>query len=158
MAKERVRKFTKIVRIAVEFCVELRDCDFLFQDLCWLFQESQELESIFVGELEPYILAGRFQEWELPAEVIDSYVVRYYMKEDSQPETFEKVIVNLNLNQCTKETVLAFIRYAEQHFLTSSVLFLYTHLFERKDNASCVQVLFSLFDLYKRASEDKSQP
>jgi len=30
---------TKIIRIAIEFCVELKDCDFLFKDLCWLFQD-----------------------------------------------------------------------------------------------------------------------
>ena len=28
--EEREKKFTKIVRIAIEFCVELKDCDFLF--------------------------------------------------------------------------------------------------------------------------------
>lgn len=27
---DKDRKLTKIVRIAIEFCVELRDCDFLF--------------------------------------------------------------------------------------------------------------------------------
>lgn len=34
---EKDKRLTRIVRIAIEFCVELRDCDFLFQDLCWLF-------------------------------------------------------------------------------------------------------------------------
>lgn len=70
--------------------MELKDCDFLFKDLCWLFQEvpsvgdSDSFELLFVKELEPYILAGKFQEWELPPEVIDSYIVRYYMHEQSQ--------------------------------------------------------------------------
>lgn len=83
-------------------------------------------------EVQPYILSGRFQEWELPAEVLESYVSRYYMSGDS-PETFEKVIVNLNLVKCSKDTILNFVRYAEKHFLTSSVIALYTQLFERKD-------------------------
>lgn len=50
-----------------------------------------------------------------------------------------------------------FIKYSEEHFLTTAIIFLYTQLFDRKDNASCVSVLFSLYDLYKRATEDKKQ-
>jgi len=30
---------------------------------------------------------------------------------------------------------------------------MYTQLLERKDNASCVQVLFSLYDLFKRSPD-----
>ena len=144
---EKERRFRKIVRISIEFCVELRDCDFLFKDLCWLFQDygGHTLEIYFVKELEPYILSGRFQEWELPAEVIDSYIVRYYMKTDSvlqpSPELFEKIIINLNLSQCSKHVILNFVKYCEKHYLTTSIIFLYTQLFERKD------VRFYLFNI-----------
>lgn len=153
---EKDRKLTRLVRLAIEFCVELRDCDFLFQDLCWLFQDhgGRELELLFVKEVEPYILSGRFQEWVLPAEVIDSYIARYYMDPKfsiAAPDQFEKVIVNLNMSQCSRQTIQNFIKHAETHFLTTCVLFLYTQLLDRKDNSSCVQVLFSLFDLYKRS-------
>ncbi len=100
----------KIVRIAIEFCVELKDCDFLFKDLCWLFQDhgGLETEKIFIQELESFILAGKFTEWELPPEVIDAFVNRYYLHSDkkdesqnlvsSYPQQFEKVVVNLNLS------------------------------------------------------------
>ena len=140
----------KIVRIAIEFCVELKDCDFLFKDLCWLFQDhgGEETERIFVNELETFILAGKFTEWELPPEVIDAFVLRYYLHADKPdptqnlaspyPQTFEKIIVNLNLSQCTKDTILHFVKYCEQHFLTTGIIYLYTQLLERKDNASCV--------------------
>ena len=50
-----------------------------------------------------------------------------------------------------------FVKYSEKHFLTTAIIFLYTQLFDRKDNASCVSVLFSLYDLYKRASEDQKE-
>ena len=66
---ERNKKFETLIRIAIDFCNELRDCDFLFKDLFWLFQE-EKLEQLFVQELEPFIIAGKFQEWELPNEVI----------------------------------------------------------------------------------------
>jgi len=48
--ENRQKKFKKIVRISIEFCVELRDCDFLFKDLCWLFQDygGKEIEKIFI--------------------------------------------------------------------------------------------------------------
>lgn len=161
----RYYKFTKIVRIAIEFCVELKDCDFLFKDLCWLFQDHGgiETEKIFINELENFILAGKFSEWELPPEVIDSFVKRYYLHEKKKnegknlaspyPETFEKIIVNLNVSQCTKDTILQYVKYCEEHFLTTGIIYLYTQLLEKKDNASCVQVLFSLYDLYKRAPD-----
>jgi hypothetical protein len=113
-----------------------------------------------VKELEPYILSGRFQEWVLPAEVIDSYVARYYMDPESPlatPDTFERVVTNLNLSHCSKQTIMNFIKHGEQHFLTTCVLSLHTQLLERKDNSSCVQVLFSLYDLYKRSLEGAHQ-
>lgn len=58
-----------MIRIAIEFCVELRDQQFLFYDLFLLFKE-EKLEEAFIHELEPFIMAGKFQEWDLPNEVI----------------------------------------------------------------------------------------
>lgn len=66
---EKKKKFETLIRIAIEFCVELRDCDFLFKDLFWLFQD-EKIEALFVQELEPFIMAGKLQDWELPNEVI----------------------------------------------------------------------------------------
>jgi hypothetical protein len=39
--------------------VIIQDCYFLFYDLFLLFQEDQ-LEEIFLDELKPFIMAGRF--------------------------------------------------------------------------------------------------
>lgn len=66
---EKRKKFETLIRIAIEFCVELRDSDFLFKDLFWLFQE-EKIEKLFVQELEPFIMAGKLKDWELPNEVI----------------------------------------------------------------------------------------
>ena len=72
-------------------------------------------------------------------EVFDSFITRYYLPSSSTPQNeedpylFERIIVNLNLSQCPKDTMLAYIKYSERHFLTTGVIFLYTQLFERKD-------------------------
>lgn len=39
---QKEKKLERIVHIAIEFSVELHDCDFLFKDLCWLFQDIME--------------------------------------------------------------------------------------------------------------------
>ena len=67
--EERASKYQTLIRIAIEFCIELKDPQFLFYDLFLLFKESK-LEDCFIHELEPFIMAGKFQEWELPNEVI----------------------------------------------------------------------------------------
>ncbi len=152
---EKKKKFETLIRIAIEFCVELRDCDFLFKDLFWLFQE-EKIESLFVQELEPFIMAGKLQDWELPNEVIQNHVIKYY-KDPSKAEALEKIIVNLNLKRSPKTIVLEFIHFAEQHYLTTAILFLHTQVFEKKDNTSCTTVLCSLFDLYKKANKKNLQ-
>lgn len=84
LEQEKHIKFRKIVRIAIEFCVELKDCDFLFKDLCWLFQDygGKDIEVLFIKELEVFILAGKFSEWQLPADVVETYIGRYYLSSD----------------------------------------------------------------------------
>jgi hypothetical protein len=44
---EKRKKFETLIRIAIEFCVELKDSHFLFNDLFWLFQE-EKIEKFFV--------------------------------------------------------------------------------------------------------------
>lgn len=131
--------------------MELRDCDFLFKDLFWLFQE-EKLEKLFVQELEPFIMAGKLMEWELPNEVIQNHVIKYY-KDPARADALEKIIVNLNLRRCPKTIVLEFIHFAEIHYLTTAILFLYTQAYERKDNTACTTVLCSLFQLYRTATK-----
>ena len=79
-------------------------------------------------------------------------MIRYY-KDPSKAEALEKIIVNLNLSQAPKTIVMEFIHFSEQHYLTTAILFLHTQVFERKDNTSCTLVLWSLFDLFKKATK-----
>ena len=94
---ERSKKYQTLIRISIEFCVELKDCYFLFYDLFLLFQE-EKLEDLFIKELEPFIMAGKFQEWELPNEVLQGHVIKYYKNDKNKADALEKIIVNLNFN------------------------------------------------------------
>jgi hypothetical protein len=38
--EDRIKKYQTLIRIAIEFCVEIKDCDFLFYDLLLMFQEE----------------------------------------------------------------------------------------------------------------------
>lgn len=91
-----MQKYCTLVRMAIEFCVIIQDCYFLFYDLFLLFQE-EKLEDIFLKELKPFIMAGRFSAWELPNEILQNHIIKYY-KDPSQPELLEKILINLCLN------------------------------------------------------------
>jgi hypothetical protein len=57
-------------------------------------------EVIFVDS-EVNILAGKFSEWQFPADVVEKYIGHYYISKDfmiSSPELFQQFIVNLNLS------------------------------------------------------------
>ena len=58
-SKEMAERYKTLIRIAIEFCVTIQDCYFLFYDLFLMFQE-ESLENIFLDELKPFIMAGRF--------------------------------------------------------------------------------------------------
>ena len=99
----KMKKYRTLIRIAIEFCVTISDCYFLFYDLFLLFQEEQ-LEEIFLDELKPFIMAGSFSDWELPNEILQNHIVNYY-KDPHQPEMIEKVIINLCLKECPKAVI-----------------------------------------------------
>ena len=67
--KEREENYKTLIRIVIEFSLELGDSHFLFYDLCLLFRDEQ-LEDIFINELEPFILAGKFSKWEITCEIL----------------------------------------------------------------------------------------
>lgn len=76
-----------------------------------LFQEEQ-LEEIFLDELLPFIMAGRFSSWELPSDILQNHIVNYY-KDPHRPEQIERVIINLNLADCPDDEIVNLIQFAE---------------------------------------------
>jgi len=63
---------------------------------------------VFLDELKPFILAGKFSSWELPEDILQNHIINYY-KDSNKPELIESIIVNLNLQQCPKPVVLDLI-------------------------------------------------
>ena len=49
------------------------------------------------------------------------------------------------------------IDYCEKNFLTTALLFLKSQVYVLKNNTSCLEVLFSLITLYKKASAVRSK-
>ena len=60
-------------------------------------------------------------------------MIKYYKNDRNKADALEKIIVNLNFNQCPKTIVLEFIHFSEQNYLTTALLFLYTQVIEKKD-------------------------
>jgi hypothetical protein len=77
-------------------------------------------------ELEPFIIAGKFADWKLPAEVLQEGLIKYYKspKAEHRYKNFEKVIVNLNLSLCPTAVINELISFCEEHYLTTALIFL----------------------------------
>jgi hypothetical protein len=52
-------------------------------------------------------MAGKLKDWELPNEVIQNHVIKYY-KDPAKAEALEKIIINLNLKKCPQPILLEF--------------------------------------------------
>lgn len=127
----------------------IQDCYFLFYDLFLLFQEEQ-LEDIFLDELKPFIMAGRFQNWELPSDILQNHIINYY-KDPYKPEQIEKIIINLNLSDCPDDEIVNLVQFSEQNFLSTALVSLHTAAYNRQESTTCIHVILSLLDLYKQA-------
>jgi len=127
----QIQRQKVLIRVAVEFCVELQDAYFLFYDLFLLFQD-EKMDELFVDELEPFILAGRFREWSLPEDILANNIINF-CKERRAPEMLEKIIVNLNFEHYPLKQKYELINYCSQKKLATAIIFLYTSVFENKD-------------------------
>ena len=127
----------------------IQDCYFLFYDLFLLFQE-ESLENIFLDELQPFIMAGRFQEWDLPNDILQHHIINYY-KDPRQPELIEKIIINLSLKDCPKPFLMELIEFCQEYFLSTALLYLHTVVYDTAEEALCVPVILSLLALYRQA-------
>lgn len=126
-SKEMAERYRTLIRIAIEFCVTIQDCYFLFYDLFLMFQE-EALENIFLDELKPFIMAGRFQDWDLPDDILQNHIINYY-KDPHQPELIEKIIINLSLKECPKQVLMELIQFCEANFLSTALLYLHTAVY-----------------------------
>ena len=132
-SKEMLEKYKTLIRITIEFCVTIQDCFFLFYDLFLMFQE-ENLESTFLDELKPFIMAGRFQNWNLPIDILENQILGH-IKASNTPDTVEKVIINLSLKECPKELMQELIEYCEENCLSSGLLYLHTSVDHSEEEA-----------------------
>ena len=97
-------------------------------------------------------MAGRFSSWELPNDILQNHIINYY-KDPQQPELIEKIIINLCLTQCSKSVMEELIKFCEKNYLSSDLLYLFSSLLDRKEEASCIQVIFVMLNLYRQAKD-----
>lgn len=148
---EKMAKYRTLFAIAIEFCVTISDWYFLFYDLFLLFEEEQ-LADIFLDELKPFIMAGRFSEHDLPNDILQNHIVNYY-KDPHQPEQIEKIIINLKLSDCPKSAITELIQFSEENFLSTALLYLHTSIYDPKDEESCQRLILALLHLYREAKK-----
>ena len=95
--KAEVRAYeenNKAIRVAIEFCIYIDAIFFLFTDLISLFTD-ENLEHIFLENLQPFILSGKFRRYVMPEEILKKIIAHYKAREDF--EMLEKVIMYLHI-------------------------------------------------------------
>ena len=140
-----------LIRMAIDFCVSIQDEVFLFYDLVNLIKQHK-VQDKFLDQLKPFMMAGRFSNWELPKEILEDHVIKYF-QDPAKPEILEKIIVNLSLRNCSKAAILDLTTFAEENFLSTLILYLNTSVYDGsgEDDISCFYVFFNLFKLYRKA-------
>lgn len=73
---DMTKNYRILIRIAIEFCVEMQNPIFLFHDLFSLFMD-ENMEWLMVTELTPFILAGNFAGWELYEEILEDNIIKF---------------------------------------------------------------------------------
>ncbi len=82
------------IQVAIEFCLGVSECDYLFTELFSLLVE-RNLESAFIESLEPYILSSRLRAVPVPQNMLNRMIAHYIGI--GRTDTLEKVILFLNL-------------------------------------------------------------
>jgi hypothetical protein len=67
-------KLQSLIRVLIEYCIEVQQADFLFDTLLKMFH-SEGKSYQFAEELKPYILSGVFAERPINESVLDEQVL-----------------------------------------------------------------------------------
>lgn len=72
-------KFQTLIRIVVEFCVEIQEPVFLFDTLLKKFHiEGKSMQ--FAEELKPYILSGHFADCDIDEAILSKQILKHHQK------------------------------------------------------------------------------
>lgn len=66
-----------MIRRCIEFCVEIDEPDFLFQNL-WQSFLNKDQAATFSEELKPFILMSHFAEYLIPEEILSNHIMAYH--------------------------------------------------------------------------------
>ena len=153
--RQEVRAYeenNKAIRVAIEFCIYIDAIFFLFTDLISLFTD-ENLEHIFLENLQPFILSGKFRKYAMPEEILKKIIAHYKAREDF--EMLEKVIMYLHITDPMINSELQHI--CQTKVLSSGLLYISTNIYQSEPHAECLNVLFALFNLFKMSKIDTSK-
>ena len=97
-----------LIRVVIEFSIEIGEPVFLFEALQDQFKRAG-LSNEFSAEIKPYILYGTFAECIIPEKVLEEGILRNFKKiliekpDDNLAENFEKILLNLRFEGCSKK-------------------------------------------------------
>jgi hypothetical protein len=116
-------KLCTLIRMCIELSVEIWDPHYLFNELFAKFVE-QEMSRQFAEEIKPYILSGQFSSIAIPETILNFHILQHHhnifienlsayeadpinhvsnsSNYPSPAENFEKILVNLNFDGCSK--------------------------------------------------------
>lgn len=77
--EKRNMNLSALIKSVIEFCLILKDPNFLFEDMYKIFQD-EKIDENFFNELEVFILGGDFHDWEIPPEFIQVRLINFYKK------------------------------------------------------------------------------
>lgn len=84
------------IKAAIEFCLDLKCPQFLFQDVYEFFFDKY-LQDVFVKVLEPFIMTGQFRKTVIPQNLVRKLV--YMHEEKGSFQELEKMIKQLDWSQ-----------------------------------------------------------
>ena len=92
-----------VVKVAIEFCLNIQAVGFLFSDIYHMFKENN-MAMKFVQNLEPFILNGQFRNQPIP-EAIIRMIIKYY-EDQKKLKLLEKIIQQLDFGKYTNKDEL----------------------------------------------------
>jgi len=66
-----------MIKRCIEFCVEIDEPDFLFQNLFQSFLEKKQADT-FAEELKPFILMGHFKDYLITEDILRENIMRHH--------------------------------------------------------------------------------
>ena len=77
LIKKTKDSFKTLMRISIEFFMEVQEPDFLLREIFQLFVE-EGAGNLLAEELKPYILSGQFVDTPFPEDIISQHILNHY--------------------------------------------------------------------------------